>query len=245
MRVASYSYHTIAHQQLAPHRFEWMARQAEAAQIHLNFFPWVTVDDIPSVPHLYNETRVRWRNGRAVKPTELACSLAHLQLLRQLLSSTDDWYVIMEDDVEFPENIDAIVKSAIAVGRGRLIRLSALNQQPFETIAPLENNYQYIRYRQAPTSAGGYLISRSAAAVLADYCEQVRIVFDEMLRRTWEHRVASYGVWPCPITHSTQFTSAVGDRTRRYDHNNPFLKTYSRCCRFADGIRKRLIPPLD
>jgi len=240
-----YSYHTIAHQELAPQRYEWMLAQAERAKIELNFFPWVTVDDIPGVQHTYDEQQVRRRNGRAVKPTELACSLAHLSLWRQLLDSNDDWYVIFEDDMEFPENLDTIVREAIDIGQGRLIKLSALNEQPFAPIGQLSTGHEYVRYRHTPTSAGGYIISRAAANELVPYCSNVSIVADEMMRRSWEHGVVSYGVVPCPVIHSPRFESAVGDRKQRYDHANPLLKGYSRLCRLADGIRKRLVNPKD
>ncbi|HWL07946.1 MAG TPA: glycosyltransferase family 25 protein [Planctomicrobium sp.] len=236
-----YSYHTIAHQTLAPERYQWMASQAAAARIQLNFFPWVTVHDIPDVAHHYDESASRWRHGRAMKPTELACSLSHLQLWRQLLESSDDYYVIFEDDMDLAPNLDAIVQECLELKQGRLIKLSALNTQPYETVSMLASGHQFIKYRRPPTSAGGYIISRSGAESLVPCCENIHIVMDEMMRRTWDHGVTSYGIFPYPVTHSPRFESAVGDRRIRYDHNNPWMKGYSRFCRMTDSLRKRFV----
>jgi len=242
-KMPKYSYHTIAHKTLAPARFEWMASQAEAAKIDLNFFPWVTVDDIKDVPHQYSEAASRWRHGRAMKPTELACSLSHLQLWRQLLNSTDDYYIIFEDDMAFEPNLDEIVRSCFTYRKARLIKLSALEHKPYryDVIDTLPTGHQFIRFKKVPYSAGAYIISRSAAETMIPYCEKIHVAMDAMMCRTWNHKVASYGVYPLPAIHAPQFESAVGDRPLQRDHDNPFIKGYSRICRMTDSVRRRVL----
>lgn len=238
-----YSYHTINHPDLAPERREWMLKQAALAKIDLNFFKSITPADVSAVPHQYDESWTRLRHGRAMKPTELACTLSHMQLWRNLLDSEDDYYVIMEDDMELPPNLDEIIQECLRQNKGQFIKLSALGNQPYKTLSTLSTGHQFVRYRLAPFSAGAYIISRSGAETLASYSYRVRTVVDEMTRRTWEHGVTNYGVLPLPVIHAPNFESVIGDRRDRYDHNNPWMKGFSRLCRFADHVRKRLVIP--
>jgi len=238
--MSKYSYHTINHPTLAPERREWMAAQAERAKIDLNFFPCITINDISSFPHEYNETWTRWRHGRAMKPTELACAFSHIQLWKNLLSSSDDYYVICEDDMEFAPDLDQIVRECLSLKRGRIIKLSVTHPRPHKGLVTFSTGHQLVRFRFAPLSAGAYIISRSGAEQLILYCYKIHAPIDEMMRLTIEHGITNYGIVPYPVLHAAGFDSLVGDRQSRYDHNNIWMKGYSRACRFADHVRKRV-----
>ncbi len=238
-----FSYHVINHPTLAPDRRKWMVKQATQSHIDLNFFKCITPADVPSYPHEYNESRTRWRHGRALKATELACAFSHIQLWKQLLESSEDYFIILEDDVGLDPDLDHIVKSSLGQKQGNLIRLNSPHYQPHTETAKLPTGHRLVRYRMVPLTTGGYIISRCAAEVLISFCFRIHTAIDEMMRRTWEYGIANYGIIPYPVVQDPQFESVIGSRDVRYDHNNPLMKGYSRLCRWNDQVKKRLIVP--
>lgn len=122
------------------------------------------------VDHLFDSKRFSWRFGRGVLPGEIGCTLSHRECYRKLLSSEEEFALILEDDVRFlvEENrVEDLIGtiSTQMTGKARVITLTRHSVYYSRGEHPVGGKYSLCRVREAWGTCA-YLVNRKAAAVL-------------------------------------------------------------------------------
>ena len=122
------------------------------------------------VDHLFDCKRFSWRNGRAVMPGEIGCTLSHRECYRKLLSSKEEFALVLEDDVRFlaeenwVEDLIGTISGRMS-GKPRVVTLTRHHVYYSRGEHPVGGKYSLCRVREAWGTCA-YLVNRKAAAVL-------------------------------------------------------------------------------
>lgn len=122
------------------------------------------------VDHLFDCKRFSWRFGREAMPGEIGCTLSHRECYRKLLSSEEEFALILEDDVRFQAE-DNLVEDLIGTisgqmtGKARVVTFSRHRFYYSRGERPVGGEYSLCRVREAWGTCA-YLVNRKAAAVL-------------------------------------------------------------------------------
>ncbi len=127
-------------------------------------------------------------NGRSLKNGERGCSLAHIEARRQAEFAKYDWSLILEDDVDLPENWLATIATSTGGLEGLSNCLILLNTNPY-----LSHNAKFEALTFKPSYANAYLIHRS-------------VVLSRKYRRLEKYEIAD---WPISFSR-TKFYSIDG-----------------------------------
>lgn len=120
--------------------------------------------------HLFDCKRFLWRYGREVMPGEVGCTLSHRECYRKLLSSKEEFALILEDDVRFlaeenrVEDLIATISGQMS-GKPRVVTLTRHHFYYSRGERPVGGEYSLCRVREAWGTCA-YLVNRKAAAVL-------------------------------------------------------------------------------
>lgn len=122
------------------------------------------------VEHLFDRQRFSWRFGREAMPGEIGCTLSHRECYRKLLSSEEEFALILEDDVRFLAE-DNLVEDLIGTisgqmtGKARVVTFTRHHFYYSRGERPVGGEYSLCRVREAWGTCA-YLVNRKAAAVL-------------------------------------------------------------------------------
>lgn len=172
---------------------------------------------------------------RSEYPAGMAgCALSHLRVYGEFLDDGENVALVLEDDVTLPADIEALADSL--AGRMTGAEVILLNYDSRDTlkfgmqdsvrVRPSRSLAFPIDVRQLGSSAA-YLITREAAARMADVISPVRVSPDDWW---WFYREGALDrvrcVTPLPVLKSPKFGSTIG-----------FYGV-------GKGLRSRLIAPL-
>lgn len=229
------------------YRRERILAQAKKAGVDIQIFDAVTPDTMSVIEHAYNEQLARRFTGRPMMDTEIACGLSHVQLWRQLQNDTDvDYYLILEDDIDVVYNMGDIIES-VDLTNIDFLKLSGQCNRPMKKIRDLNDEFTLHRYAFGPLDAAAYLISKTGAKKLEQYCRTLHTPIDILMDRSYDHGVAIYGVMP--YAASTQFNFEIDDplytdigiRDKKYaDDITPYEKLCVRFHRLIGSVKRHL-----
>lgn len=143
-----------------------------------------------------NESEFIRRNGRSLLPGEYGCYKSHIAVLEQFLLSSYPTAVVMEDDVEFPENfmprLDAIHKN---LPSAEIVKLLNHRAKGFRETTVTIYGDRIGRCIHGPQgSAACYMITRTAARKLLEKIKIMQYPYDIALERGWKTGVSIYTV---------------------------------------------------
>ncbi|MFY8119427.1 MAG: glycosyltransferase family 25 protein [Roseateles sp.] len=169
---------------------------------------------------LYSEELNKRQFHKTLSNGEKGCYASHLQAWKDLIDSTHEALVVLEDDVRLEPQFAEVITAIGSLPRGwDMIKLighldarSAPSRQG--RAKPLCPGYQLVEYKRVPSLTAGYVISRAGAAKLL----QGRIPFgrpiDVDLRHWWETELCIQGVSPAAIAlDETSEQSSIGAKT--------------------------------
>lgn len=113
---------------------------------------------------LCNEQAVMRSAGRAISAGELGCALSHLACYQKLLSSSDEWALILEDDAEPGLNFKSVVDSLLV--SCCLLSVDVVNLGPIRKFTKSFNHKMHgheLVYPVRVWHTHAYLINRRAA----------------------------------------------------------------------------------
>jgi len=102
---------------------------------------------------------------------EFACISSHIKAMVYAINNTmDEWFVIMEDDMTIPFNIDYESMIKDAPDDAEIIQLHILYGPTVKILYDklLKNNIRFIKWQYLLPSAGMYIISRKGAEKLVN-----------------------------------------------------------------------------
>lgn len=151
--------------------------------------------------------------GRQLNPGELGCFLSHHNLWQTIAKGEDDCALVLEDDASWGDDFVDIVRRVMnCEWHWEVVLLSELFTPPaFRALCDLGGNHKLVRYDAVIASSAAYLISRTGAAKLRGYCQNIGAPLDWMLSEYWQHGAAFYSVTP-PLAKHNPEESIIGDR---------------------------------
>jgi glycosyl transferase, family 25 len=207
---------------------------ARSTKLDWSFFPACTglVE-----PLRYDARTATRRCGRPLSPTEIACYASHFKIWERLAVSDCDQAIIFEDDVIVSwEVIEHIAAHKFADYGVDLLRFYISHQFDWKIVKYrlLSPSLHLVRPVGMQFGGIGYLLTKAAARLLVSNYADAAAPVDWVLGRYWEHRLASYCIFPFPVIerHSP---STIGD-TR---HAVPKRALYDHIARIAWRIRDR------
>jgi len=128
-------------------------------------------------PHDFDDVLVQKRplsckyKGCSSCEYEFACISSHIKaMVYAINNTTDEWFVIMEDDMVMPFNIDYQCMIKDAPDDAEIIQLHILYGPTVKTLYYnlLKKNVRFIKWQYLLPSAGMYIISRKGAEKLVN-----------------------------------------------------------------------------
>jgi glycosyl transferase family 25 len=188
------------------------ARRAALAAAYRDCpFPWAVMDasDGATTVVPYREDLALRTMGRRLKAAEIGCFDSHLRALQGVLSGTEDFVLICEDDVQvdfsFPFSTLAAAMRESGVDYVRL----------YSRRVPAARHLTYwrgrwlVRYLWEPFGTQAYLVSRRGAERLLGSADSIHRPVDDHFDRSWENGLPSYSVFPHPVLETGAVSSII------------------------------------
>jgi GR25 family glycosyltransferase involved in LPS biosynthesis len=131
----------------------------------------------------FYDTRVRL-NGAPMTRGEFGCAWSHLNLLRQLIkesSSDDEYYLILEDDVELVKSVDELYQLLNHIPQDAdMCHLAASTFFPFKHTNQI-NAYFYECEKKYFNKTTAYIVSAKGAKKIIDYTKNsINVPIDDL-----------------------------------------------------------------
>ncbi|QBP76807.1 hypothetical protein E2K99_18185 [Herbaspirillum huttiense] len=180
-------------------RRRYIADQFASVGLNFRFFD---AERFTQHPSSY-DAATRWKvHGNHMNLSEIGCYDSHYRIWQELVQSGQEMWCILEDDVElgtgFAETLQAIAATSFPFG---IMRLCDAGGEDSWQVAVLENGSIVKDHRKQPFGTQGYVIHRDAAKVLVEKARNIVYAVDDLLNRTWEHRVRIFSVTPSVLLH--------------------------------------------
>ncbi|MFD1197601.1 glycosyltransferase family 25 protein [Brucella gallinifaecis] len=139
--------------------------------------------------------RSRQNQSKPLTAGEIACSESHLSAYRQIIAGTDEYAVIMEDDLHLSNDVGNFLNSTDWIPEGaEIIKLETVDEPTLVStdVINTKNNRKLCRLYYKHWGSGAYVISKSAAKTMLDkYCPG-SIPIDDYL---FDPSVTSFSLW--------------------------------------------------
>lgn len=193
-----------------------MSRRAGEVGLALEFFPAVDGRALSSADLLrYDSLRRRQYFGRDLTPGEIGCLLSHRRLYEKIVAENIPVAVILEDDVIFEPDVRAVFAalplSPVPWDVVRFLGSPKIYKRGCRRIAPLVGGYWLARLPTTPGGAHGYMIRKSAAAVMLRHMERNWLPIDTLQGRSWETGLETLVVHPAPLFPDQSAVSTIGE----------------------------------
>ncbi len=200
-------------------RRDRLSQRFKALGVVFHLFPAVNGKslDLTALANYPLEKRLR-HYGKPLSPGEIGCYLSHYQLWQKLLVGPHEQMVIVEDDIEIPDDFPEILQSLQTVSvPWEMIRLFGTRPRPATRIQDLYGAYHLARLKNVPSGACAYVLNRRGAEKLVAAGKEILIPVDTLMDRYWEHGLQIYAVQPYPISHRNLHRSDIDHVSQRKD----------------------------
>lgn len=158
----------------------------------------------------YSEGCYRKAHGKRTNPGELGCYFSHIKALEVFLDSEDNHAIICEDDIEFEDLFQDVIKEALEhEKRFDLLRISGLHRGSPVKIVSLKNGYSLSCCLTRQAGSGAYLVNRKAACKMIKALLPMWLPYDHAFDREWLWGVKSMCIDPMPVQQNIGFESQI------------------------------------
>ncbi len=209
----------------AQKRKEHMKHVLEEAQLRYEFIDAVIGKEL-TLPHRdYNEKKYRLAHGKYTSLGELGCYFSHMKAFEIFLKSSEEYALILEDDIEFPKDIAAVLNNLLNHShRFDLLKLCDFHKGLRYNIASLDDTYSLACSLTRQTGSGGYLVNRKAAKQMLKNLLPMWLPFDHAFDREWTFGVNTMCINPTLIQQPEIFETQIDvSKSKKL----PYLKRYS------------------
>lgn len=141
---------------------------------------------------LYRSKRTQ---GKPLTTGEIACSESHLSIYRQIIASSDDYAVVMEDDLHLSKDAGDFINSTDWIPRGaEIIKLETVDEPTLISTRTIttKNNRELGQLYYKHWGSGAYVISKSAARKMLDQYIPGSTPIDDYL---FDPSVTRFSLW--------------------------------------------------
>jgi glycosyl transferase family 25 len=150
-------------------------------------------------------------HGKRLNPNEVGCYLSHIKAMRAFLLSEAEYGLILEDDVDFPDDFHDLLQTLISVNvHWDIVKLSSFHSGTPIPIESLDGMRKLAVPLSRHMNANSILYNRKAAARLIQKLLPMRLPFDHALERAWLFGLKLRVVSPSPCLADTGLPSDIG-----------------------------------
>lgn len=184
----------------SPERCAWFMQQARTLGLDLVRVAAIDGRQLPT------EELDRWRalseGNKILSPAEVGCFLSHRKAWEMVCAGDEEWAFIAEDDVHFSQNAAAFLSGDGWVpAQTDIVKAETnLRQHEFSPASwPAPRGHELRLLKSTHLNAGGYLLTRDAAARMLAFTEQKCEAVDGLLfakEYMQEHRLKVLQIIP-------------------------------------------------
>ncbi|NRP87790.1 hypothetical protein GFPCMMHI_03710 [Ensifer adhaerens] len=196
-----------------------VAMQQKLGSIGLHFERVAAVDGraIEFPIQGFDEFAFRFKHGRRRNPAEVGCYLSHIECARRLLASNSKFALILEDDLEFPDDFVELLDAALAqTEKWDILRLSTVSDGRKFRFSRLTEGRDLAVALTREKGSGAYIINRRAADWFVDRLMPMQLPFDLALDLEFFAQLKSAFVVPIPVNQQLGLPSQIQGRRRTY-----------------------------
>lgn len=154
--------------------------------------------------------------GRPLRGGEYGCYKSHLECLDRFLATDSPYAMILEDDIQFDENLFSIAQETIRFFEDSGTPWDAVHLAPgrlkiFEALGQLSHGRDLVQAYYFPQVTGALLWSRQGAENIRDNHSVVTMPVDSQFRETMTKRASGFAVWPTLISYIGADSDIDGD----------------------------------
>ena len=181
--------------------------------------PWIRVPAVDgSTLDLSRTTEVDiaayGRNhGKQLNAAEVGCYLSHLKAMREFLAGPWHWALVLEDDADFPDDFQDLLRRLIAIeSQWDIVKLSSFHAGTPVRIENLSERYALAVPLSRLMNSNSVLLNRQAAEALVEKLIPMQLPYDHALERAWLFALKLRTVTPSPCPSESNLVSTIGDR---------------------------------
>lgn len=201
----------------AVQRFQFM--DAQFQQLGLAYERMSAVDRLNLDPSIseYDAKGYRLLHGRKFHDGEIACYLSHVACLREFLKSSNEYALILEDDCRLPNDLYAIIQTAISNGgEWDILRLSTVNSGWRIPYRKFDQNRYFAIALTREKGAGGYMVNRRCAEIFLKELLPIQVPWDIAFDIEYLMGLRSVFVEPPPIDQNSGMETQIQHDATRY-----------------------------
>tara|TARA_Y100000389_G_scaffold78244_1_gene75036 strand:+ start:321 stop:1064 length:744 start_codon:yes stop_codon:yes gene_type:complete len=150
-------------------RFHFMNNQFSNNNIDNIRISAITPNDFDTVLEHKRPISCKYPNCNSCE-YEFACLSSHIKAMKECLKYNDEYFVIMEDDIILPFNIDYIKLINSVNNNFDIIQLLILYDNTIDTLSNIYINHKklFFKWQYLMPSTGMYIISKKSAKFFVD-----------------------------------------------------------------------------
>ena len=157
-----------------------------------------------------------WRkfHHRNMMASEIGCYMSHILALETFQASSHNFALVLEDDADIGDAFPGVLRDVIAhASEWDIVKFCASHPGIQISRTHLSNGSSLVSYITRTARATAYVVSHSAVGRLLDQLYPIRLPFDHVFDRNFEHGLKMRGVKPMPVT--TGKTQSVINESRK------------------------------
>ncbi len=205
------NFHTyIINLQHATNRWEHMRNNLESLCIPYTRIEGVYGDQLADPVEGYNERRYQVLTGKETNKREIGCYFSHMKALTCFLDSGLPYALILEDDIQLPPRITALLSESIAhASKWDMLRLTSSREGEYLPFAKLSDGYELAYNLAVLKNTGAYFVNRHAAQCCVEKMLPMCLPYDRALDREWKFGFKTACLIPFPVTLDEEFPSQI------------------------------------
>lgn len=187
---------------------------------------------IEKLSYSVKDRDIRIRFTRDLTVGELGCFLSHKLCWTKLIDSTEEWALIMEDDIQISSLATLYMQTDEWIPDNvKICQLSCLEKSQYgkigDEIKKVDNNFKLVNpIYPTPLGCQAYFISREFASEAIRLSEKFPAPVDDFLFSPWFDLSWKFKIWrisPVLVIPSAQIGSDIGSRSKKHVNKAPFF----------------------
>jgi glycosyl transferase family 25 len=155
------------------------------------------------------------RIASSLLPGEVGCYASHLVIMDRVAKGESP-ALVLEDDLQISDDFVSVINAIDGLPADwDIVRLSNPYKRGYVISTPLTHKYQAVKFINVSPSTGAYMITPKGAKKFLSWRQLRTRPVDQDLRRVWDCKLVTYGVFPRPIVPDVGSSSIDGMVKRR------------------------------
>jgi len=137
--------------------------------------------------------------GKKTTPTEIGCFVSHYNTLSEFLdSSSAEFALVMEDDMDFADDFSAMLGALLARGDWDMVKLNGRHGGGYVWRSRLAGRYDLVKNLFHQSDCGAYVMNKKAARSYVGGLYPMFVPIDHEFVKFWKYGLRGFCVDPFP-----------------------------------------------